>query len=106
MLKTVVIYEARRYDSNWPPENLLAFRDWLDDRIKSVPPESRAAATIYIEAEDAATEIEINYPREETAAEKAEKKRTEKVHADKVIQREKDLYEKLKVKYGSNENSG
>lgn len=70
-LITVEVVSVEKYDGGWPAENLLGFIDWLSGKLKEIPTEYRAAATIEIGSEHAFEDdyyptISISYKRLET----------------------------------------
>lgn len=100
----VTVHSSRQYGQGFPPENLLAFRDWLAVQVKAIPKEYRNEAAISIVANMAydmpVTEITIDYHRPETPEEAAERKARE-AREDAVTQRrEREDYERLKAKFG------
>ncbi len=67
---TVPTFQAEKCDAQWPSDNLLAFKDWLEGQIASIPSDALANATIEIKTaafyEGADPDITISYTRFET----------------------------------------
>ena len=97
---TITVFKASSYYSEeWPPENLLKFRDWIDQQINSIPEEYKATATFEIENKDGNTHLTIGYNREETDEEEAERKRSEAERISVKERRERQMLAELKAKY-------
>lgn len=101
VFKSTTLYSD---NENWPPENLLEFQQWLDDKIKSIPVEYRSAATIEIEYEEYYSEITIAYKREETDHEEHIREKEEREDQEKIERRERKILAVLKAKYEGSGN--
>lgn len=104
--KRVIIVEAERWQPNYPPEEILAFKDWFNEHLASIPPEYQKDAKLEIETysgyEDSIDlSITISYYRPETEAEKLQREDATRRRQLDAEHKERQAYERLKAKFGS-----
>ena len=96
--------EAEKGLTGWPPENLLHFRDWVNETIESIPEEFRDIAKIefgsYVDCENAYTTLYVYGYRPETDEEKAHRAQREAEARTATERHERKLLGQLLHKYG------
>lgn len=106
MNKTIIIYRAGRFSwkDSWPPENAVAFRDWLNAKLATIPPEHLEHAKVEIKSESTqdshAPTIKISYERPETPEEIATRERRETERQAEREARDRETWEWLKKRFG------
>lgn len=105
---TVTLFDQEQYDGNWIPEKLTEAVAWLQGFLEQVPVQFRDKATIEISSvgsyEDSHyAAIEISYQRPPTHEEKQGRLAEERQRYDAREASEREVYERLKAKYGGHE---
>lgn len=104
ILDVTVFKTSSYYSEEWPPENLLEFKAWLDERIESIPKEYRSVAVLEISTEDEDTYFNIEYKREETDDEEWIRENWEAERTLRHEERERKTLAMLKAKYEGSGN--
>jgi hypothetical protein len=102
---TITIFASESYENNWPSENLIEFKKWVDALIEQVPAEYRPTASIGIGSvssyEDSHYgEIEVSYQRPETDEEMQMRHAREQSRAAEQEAKERRALDVLIAKYG------
>lgn len=103
--RRVVLFNAERYDGNWPPEDAAGFLAWFQSIIEEAPDEYRDAVKIELDSvsgyEDSHyASIEVSYLRKETADEVAERLADYRARQQAEQAKELATLAALKAKYG------
>lgn len=102
-LITETVFSAEQYDSNWPPEEFAAFREWLEDKREEIPEEFMASAMIQIDSKisygQSLATIKVSYDRPETPQEVAARQAKEQARMGEQERQERALLEALQRKY-------
>lgn len=103
-MKTVKVVDIEEYEKGFPPDNLIAFREWLDARIAEVPLENLASAKIDISGYDnygsACANVAISYTRPLTPEEQEVKRQHDEQYRRQIEERERAALASLQAKYG------
>ena len=103
MEKTIEVLSTVQFDTNFPPDNLLAFRTWLDVIIKSIPMEYIKDAEIAFFCEVGYDEhtpgIIIEYTRKATKEEKEESESNRRNRAELIKKMELKELSRIQAKY-------
>ena len=104
MKRNIIVFSGEQYRKGLPPENLLKFNEWLQNKIQEIPVDYQGAAKINAitklssESKSYAA-MEIVYQREETDTEKKKRIQREKVDEKRLRQNELTELKRLKAKY-------
>jgi hypothetical protein len=96
-MKKVKAYDQYREED--PPSKLLEFREFLDRIIEKIPGEYRHSAKIEFFAENSDIDIRITFERPFTPEEQVEHDELKRQRQAVYERREREEYEKLKLKF-------
>ena len=95
----VTVWRGCEYDE-LPPSGLLDFRDWLREKIESIPPAHRHTATIQMSGPEYEC---ISYSRPENRSEQIKRWAREAVDREAHEATERRHYERLRDKFEDDE---
>lgn len=103
-MKIVKVIDVEQHNDDFPPANLMKFREWLNARIAEVPLEHLANAEIEIDGVEnygsAYANVAISYTRPLTPEEQEVKRQYDEQYRRHIEERERAALASLQAKYG------